>query len=276
MQHDILETQIMPSRSRCPAPQRILVTGASRGIGHATASALAELGHTVILVARDVAALEQLAREIRSRGGQAEVLPMDLTDDASVQAGLAPLEQAGGCDVLVNNAGLCVQGELLTQSDSTRRSEFELNYWGVMRITLALLPRFVERGQGVIVNVSSLLGSVPAATTANYCASKAALEAFSHALRAEVSRFGIKVVIFVAPHTATADNRVEFEGVVKLPVDYVARQLVRAVERAPRRHVASPVYRVLLLLARLFPAFMRAQIHKGVVHLLRTDLRGAQ
>lgn len=241
--------------------KRILVTGASRGIGRATALALARQGHTVVAAARDEALLQQLAREIATTGGRAEVLAMDVTDDTSVEAGIDKLLHGGPCDIVINNAGSCDQAEFLAQEPTTRRAEMELNYWGAQRVTRALLPSMMRRGAGTIVNVSSLLGSIAAPSTANYSATKAALEAWSHALRGEISRFGIQVVVFVAPHTDTPmGRRVRFEGVVSLPVDYTVKELLRAVDRAPRKYAASPVYRLLLRLAGLFPAFMEGRV----------------
>lgn len=248
-------------------PQRILLTGASRGIGRATALHLARLrgGHTLILAARDRPALEALARELAALGTPSEVLPMDVTDDASVEAAMQALLASGGCDVVVNNAGASDQTEFLQQDPATRRAEMELNYFGVLRVTRALLPAFIKRGSGTIVNVSSLLGSIPAATIANYSATKAALEAWSHALRSELERFGIKVVVFVAPHTQTeCGMNTKFDGVVSLPAEYTAKELVHALDRAPRKYAASPVYRLLLQLAGWFPAFMHARMHASV------------
>ena len=242
-------------------PQRILVTGASRGIGRATALALARRGHAVVLAARDEAALRRLAGEIAEAGGRAEVVAMDVTDDTSVAAGVARLLAAGPCDVVINNAGSCDQADFMAQDAGTRRAEMELNYWGPQRVTRALLPAMVRRGSGVIVNVSSLLGIIASPTTANYSATKAALNAWSHALRGEVARFGLKVVVFVAPHTDTAMGRgVQFDGVVSLPVEYTVKELLRAVDRAPRQYAASLVYRLLVRLAGLFPAFMEARV----------------
>jgi len=253
-------------------PQRILITGASRGIGRATALQLARRQHTVVLAARDEAALARVASEVHAAGGSAEVLVMDVTDDASVESAMHRLEAAGGCDIAINNAGSCDQAEFLVQSDAARRAELELNYFGALRITRALLPSFMRRRHGMFVNVSSLLGSIPAATTANYSASKAALEAFSHAMRGEVARFGVEVVVFVAPHTETdAGRSAKFEGVKSLPVEYTARELVRALELAPRSYAASPVYRVLLRLARFFPAFMEARVHASARPFLLAD-----
>lgn len=244
-------------------PQRILITGASRGIGAAAARLLAAEGHSVVLAARTRSDLSELARRITESGGRAEVLVMDVRDEESVRLGSAELLRGGHCDVLVNNAGTSEQTEFMLQSEDSMRAEWELNYWGALRVTRALLPSFAERRRGLIVNVSSLLGSVGSPSMANYSASKAALETFSHALRGEVARLGIKVSVFVAPHTDTTLGQASrFEGVRSLPVDYTARELARAIDTAPRKYAASPVYRLLLLLARLFPERMEAEVGK--------------
>jgi short-subunit dehydrogenase len=242
-------------------PRRILITGASRGIGRETARLLARRGHRVVLAARDAAALDAVRRTIQAEGGHAESLPVDLTDDTSVEHAARALLASGPCDIVVNNAGCMDQREFLLRSADSLRAEMELNYWGALRLTRALLPAFIERRAGVVVNVSSLLGSIAAPTAANYCASKAALEAWSLALRAEVARFGVRVGIFVAPHTDTEmGRRARFEGVVSLPVAYTARELVRAIDRAQRKYAGSPIYRLLLGLARMFPAFMEKRV----------------
>jgi short-subunit dehydrogenase len=242
-------------------PKRILITGASRGIGRETALMLARRGHRVVLAARDAAALAAVARTIEAEGGYAEVVPVDLADEASVVRAAAAVLAGGPCDVLVNNAACYDQGEFLVQAAAIQRAEMEVNYWGAVRLTRALLPAFIRRRAGVIVNVSSLLGSIASPTVASYGASKAALELWTLALRAEVARFGVRVCVFVAPHTDTeAARAMKFDGVVSLPVAYTARALVRAIDRARRRYVASPVYSLFLLLGRLFPAFMEARV----------------
>jgi 3-oxoacyl-[acyl-carrier protein] reductase len=242
-------------------PKRILITGASRGIGRETGRLLARDGHRVVLAARDEPALHALAREIEAGGGRAEVVPLDLTDEPSVARAVEVVLAAGPCDVLVNNAGRIDQREFLKQPAAAQRAEMELNYWGAVRLTRALLPAFIRRRAGVVVNVSSLLGSVASPTTANYGATKAALEAWSLALRNEVARFGVRVSVFVAPHTDTETGRgVKLDRVVSPPVRYTAGALVRAIDRAPRKYTGSPVYRLLLWMARLFPAFMEARV----------------
>lgn len=246
--------------------QRILITGASRGIGRATALALASRGHEVILAARDEAGLREVAAAIR---GNVEHAPMDVTDEASVRSALDKLLARGPIDVLVNNAGSASQATFLEQTEATQRSEMELNYFGALRVTRALLPSFIARKCGTIVNVSSILGSVGAPTLASYGASKAALENFSQALAGEVARFGIRVTVFIAPHTQTElGQRIRFRGVHSLPAEYVAQELVQAIDTAPARYAASPIYRILLRLAAWFPSYTQRRIAASVSHLL--------
>jgi short-subunit dehydrogenase len=132
-----------------------------------------------------------------------------------------------------------------------------------------VLPSMITRGSGIIVNVSSILGSVPAPTTSNYSATKAALNAWTHALRGEVERFGVRLVVFVAPHTQTElGAAMQFDGVRSLPVEYTAQELCRAIDLAPRLYAASPVYRMLLRTAAYFPSFMERQMAGSVKRLL--------
>jgi short-subunit dehydrogenase len=250
-------------------PRRILITGASHGIGRATALALAERGHSLVLAARGREALESVAQQIRRAGGSAQVVVLDVTDTASVARGVAEVLASGPLDVLVNNAGNCQQREFLQRTETDLAEEMSLNYFGAQRMIRALLPAFLQQRSGLIVNVSSLLGSSAAPTTANYSASKAALEAFSQALRGEVARSGVHVTVFVAPHTQTElGQRTDFRGVTSLPVEYVARELVHAIDRRPRRYAASPVYRLFLRLAAWFPRMMERQMLGCVQHLL--------
>ena len=251
-------------------PKRILITGASQGIGRATALALAGQGHSLVLAARNADALRAVAEQIRSAGGHAQTVVLDLTDSDSVHRGVREVLAPGPLDVLVNNAGNCRQREFQWCSEADLQQEMDLNYFGAQRMIRALLPAFVRQRAGRIINVSSLLGSSAAPTTANYSASKAALEAFSHALRGELARFGVRVGVFVAPHTQTElGTRTEFRGVTSLPVEYVARELVHAIDTCPRRYAASPVYRLLLRLVAWFPAFMERKMFECVQHLLR-------
>lgn len=252
--------------------KRILVTGASRGIGRGAAVALARKGHRVVLAARNEVALREAAGAIASEGGMAEIAVMDLTRPQSVESAIAGLLRAGPVDVVINNAGTCIQREFIVGDEASLRAEFELNYWGAQRVARAVLPSMIRRRSGLIVNVSSLLGTIACPTTANYSASKAALEAWTQALRGEVGRFGVHVGVFMAPHTQTElGKQTGFEGVVSLPVDYVAKELIRAVERRPRYYAASPVYRMLLRINTVLPSFMERQVAASVRSKLLAD-----
>lgn len=246
--------------------RRVLVTGASRGIGRATALALARRGERVVLCARSRAALEALAREA---GERAEVAILDVTDDESVERALAEILARGPVDVLVNNAGVYEQQLFLAQDPAWQRREMEVNYFGALRVTRAVLPSMLARGRGTIVNVSSLIGAIPCPATASYCASKAALNAWTHALRGEVAHRGVRTVVFMPSHTATEEAQAtSYDGVYALPVEYVAAELVRAIDRAPRSTAASPVFRAFLRLAGLFPGWAERRVAGSTTRLV--------
>lgn len=253
--------------------KRILITGASRGIGRAAALEFARRGHRPILAARDLDRLHAVAREVASLGVSAQVVELDVVSDASVEAAATEILAAGPLDAIVNNAGVFQQCVFLRQDPDWARHEMEVNYFGAQRVARALLPAMIEQRHGTIVNVSSLLAAVPGATIANYCGTKAALNAWSHALRGEIERHGVRVVVFMPSHTATeqAMDTTRFDGVYALPVEYTAKQLVEATERAPRSTAASPVFRMFLRLAAIFPAWAERRMNASTRALLPAE-----
>src|ERR1700750_1975187 len=158
---------------------RVLITGAARGIGMATAQILANRGYSV--VATDVSALSEL------EGIQAHVL--DVTSDDSVAR---CLKEVGPLDAIVNNAAISGGGPVEGYPLDRFRQMFETNTLGALRVIQAVLPAWRKRGCGVIVNVSSVSGRVSSPLEAAYCASKFALEALTESLRFEVGHFGIR------------------------------------------------------------------------------------
>ena len=171
-------------------PKVILITGASSGMGYQTARILAEQGHRVYGAARRVEKIEELA----PYGVQA--LRLDITDEQSVtQVVQTLIEREGRIDVLINNAGYGYFGAIEDVPIADAKHQFEVNIFGLARITQEVLPYMRVQKSGRIVNLASVAGHVTLAFGAWYNATKYALEAFSDALRMEVKPFGIDVVI---------------------------------------------------------------------------------
>ena len=167
-----------------------LVTGASSGIGEATARQLAAAGFTVYAAARRTERMQQLT--------EAGIRPiaMDVTDDASMQTGVKTiLNEQGRIDALVNNAGYGSYGALEDVPMSEARAQMEVNVFGAARLIQLVLPQMRAQRSGTIVNVTSMGGKITTPLGAWYHATKFALEALSDCLRMEVARFGIDVVV---------------------------------------------------------------------------------
>jgi NAD(P)-dependent dehydrogenase (short-subunit alcohol dehydrogenase family) len=172
--------------------QVVLVTGASSGIGLATASAFAAAGDRVFGSVRGPEGAAALA----DAGLGREAVLFDVTDESAVRRGVAEvLDLAGRIDVLVNNAGIAPSGAVETTADEEWREVFEVNVLGAVRVTRAVLPAMRAAGTGAIVNVSSFNGRFAGPFIGAYSASKFALEGLSEALRLEVEDFGIRVVV---------------------------------------------------------------------------------
>jgi len=171
----------------CPT---VLITGASSGIGAATAERLLQRGWRVVAAARRTDTMQPLAE----RGAIVE--PLDLSEPESRQ-GLADRlrERFGALDALINNAGFAEVGPLETMSLERARGIFEVNVFGLMGLTQLLLPPMRERGRGRIINISSIAGRWVTPGSGWYGASKFALEALSDALRLELRAFGLEVVV---------------------------------------------------------------------------------
>lgn len=191
-----------------------VITGASSGIGAATARALAALGASVVGGARRVDRLEAVCSEIRQAGGRADALPLDVSDVKSSEAFVErTLELSGGIDILVNNAGLARGfAPVMESSEQDWREMMEANVMGLMRMTRAFLPGLVQRGRGDIVHVGSVAGLQPYARGAGYCASKAAVEAFVGALRFELLGTGVRQLVIEPGLVETEFSVVRFHG----------------------------------------------------------------
>lgn len=215
-----------------------LITGASSGIGEATAVRLAGAGATVVLVARRRAELERVRDQIVAAGGRASVHPCDLTDlDAIDALATAVLAEHGQVDVLVNNAGHSIRRPVHRSYD--RMHDFErtmqINYYAAVKLTLALLPSMRERRQGHVVNVLSEGLLVHTPKFAAYLASKAALDEFSRCVAAEVRRDGVRFTGVHMPlvRTPMIAPTKAYRGVPALRPHEAAELIVEAVVGRP-------------------------------------------
>jgi len=179
-----------------PAPRTALVTGASSGIGAATARALARLGWPVALGARRVERLEELAREIRAAGGAAFARRLDVCDAASIEDFFGAVEDAlGPPDVVVSNAGIGLPHLLHEAPLADIERELATNLLGPILVARRALPAMLERGRGDLVFISSLNAVAPRTFQAVYTASKAGVEGLARVLAMELEGTGVRSTI---------------------------------------------------------------------------------
>ncbi len=181
------------------------ITGASSGIGEATALTLAEAGAAVSLAARRSERIEQLAKRIADAGGKAIAIETDVTDEEQANRFIRETkEQLGRLDILVNNAGVMLLGPVIGADTSEWRQMIEVNLLGLLYCTHATLPIMGEQGSGQIVNISSVAGRFANFGSAVYNLTKFGVNAFSEALRQEVAAANVKVTV-VEPGFVTTE-----------------------------------------------------------------------
>jgi NAD(P)-dependent dehydrogenase (short-subunit alcohol dehydrogenase family) len=182
----------------------VLITGATDGLGKALALLLAQRGYRVFAAGRSREKLAQLDALARDKNLALKSVALDVCSDDSVNRAVSHvLDQAGTIDVLVNNAGVNYTAAVEDLSMEDWRAQFETNFFGVLRVTRAVLPQMRERRSGRILMMSSLSGLVTAPTQGAYSSSKHALEALSNALRMELYPFGIPVVLIEPGYIVT-------------------------------------------------------------------------
>jgi short-subunit dehydrogenase len=240
-----------------------LVTGASSGIGAATARALAREGYRVALLARRRERLEALVEAIGHDGGAALSCPADVTDADAVRAAVArAVHTWGAVDVLVNNAGRGMAATLEMTTEADLRALLELNLVSVLTMTRAVLPAMLARGTGHIVNIGSIAGRRGMPLRSAYAATKFALTGLTESLRQEVRGRGIHVSLVLPIYTATEFDAVEIRRGAPLragPVqsaETVAHAIVRCLRRPrPEVYPFAPA-KVLAVLSVLTPRFV--------------------
>lgn len=254
-----------------------LITGSSEGIGKATALLLARKGYDLILTARHSDQLEATAREVRSLGQ--EVLPVvtDMKDPEQVGTLVEKtLGHYGHLDVLVNNAGIYLSGPVEAFSLEDWHQAIDLNLWGYIYTIQALLPHFLQRGTGTIVNVSSIGGKVAVPYLAPYCTTKFAIAGLTESLHSELSPKGIHVAgiypnliksnfmqraIFRGKDAQDQQARQEqLEQVLKVPVVEKPEDVAQAIWEAIAHKKAEVVVgsaNMSIAASRIFPSLMQ-------------------
>jgi short-subunit dehydrogenase len=238
-----------------------VVTGASSGIGEATARELASRGAAVVLASRDAGKLEALRREISASGGRALAVKTDISDAGSVDAMVREAVEAfGSIDVLVNNAGLGLSGRIAELRAEDLRYIFEVNTIGPLNCIQAALAHMPRGGR--IINVSSVVGRRSIPKVGGYCATKFALNALSDALRVEVADRGITVTSVYPGTTRTAfrenSRRTKDEKRGWRPKGVtpgkVAEKIADAAEKGPRDVYVTLPDRIFVAATMLFPS----------------------
>src|SRR6185437_9833510 len=190
----------------------VLITGATDGLGRATAILLAQHGYRVFAAGRSAEKRAQLDALAREKNLPLETLELDVCEDAWVHRAVsAVLAKAGAIDVLVNNAGVNFTAAVEDLRMEDWRRQFETNFFGVLRVTQAVVPHMRERRRGRIVMMSSVSGFVTAPTQGAYSSSKFALEAMSNALRLELYPFGVHVVLIEPGYIVTGIQQAALE-----------------------------------------------------------------
>ena len=223
----------------------IVVTGASAGIGRATAGEFAKPGARIALLARGLRGLEAAAHEVEARGGEALVLPTDVADESQVESAAAQVEeQWGGIDVWVNNAMATIFGPIASLTGDEIKRATEVTYLGAVYGTLAALKRMRSRNRGTIVQVGSALAYRAIPLQAPYCAAKHALRGFTDSLRSELlhdgSRIHVTMVHLSAFNTPQFDWACNKVGQRPMPVppifqpELAARAIVWAAQHRRR------------------------------------------
>lgn len=199
-----------------------LITGASSGIGALYADRLARQGYDLILVARNATKLDRVAQAIReATGRKIDTLPADLTSPADLRLVEARLANERSITLLVNNAGIGSTARALDADVDTMSAMVSLNVEALMRLTYAVVPAFVARGRGTIVNIASIVAVAPEVLNGVYGGSKAFVLAFSQNLRHELDGTGVHVQVVLPGATAT-----DFWDIAGTPLEHLPGEIV--------------------------------------------------
>ncbi|GAB4537043.1 MAG: SDR family oxidoreductase [Pleurocapsa sp.] len=257
-----------------------LITGASQGIGKATALLFAKNGYDLIITARTKDKLEAVAQQIRNLDRQVIAITTDTSDRAAVEALInLALERFFKIDVLINNAGICMSAPMAETTIEDWERIINVNLWGYIYTINALLPHFLARKQGNIINVGSFGGKVPLPNMTAYCTSKHAIVGLTETLRIELEPLGIHVsgvhpsvtntdflerTIFKASNPQESNNRRQgMEQMLNSPLASSSEDIAKAIwhtVKHPEAEVIVGSAKVPTFLHRLFPGITQGML----------------
>jgi short-subunit dehydrogenase len=241
---------------------RILITGASQGIGYALALLAAQRGGRVLAAARSETLLLELAAKGKAAGGILETVEADVTRSEDRQRMVdAAIRCFGGLDILVNNAGIGATGHFCEMDPRLLRQIMEVNFFGLAETTRAFLPLLKQGNRPALVNISSIAGKRGIPARSEYAASKFAVEGFSAALRAELAKDGIDVLVVCPGLTQTnfSQNmlahkaRVQLDHLRGMTSEQVATATLRAIERGTHETILTLQGKLMVFVSRFFP-----------------------
>ena len=261
--------------------KRIIITGASSGIGRALAEKLGARGSRLMLLARSEGKLAGIADSIDDAGGECHWRRCDVTDEIDRSNAFAAADDLlGGLDVLVNNAGVAAHGHFVDLTPEILRRVMEVNFFATAECCRLAIPRLARGDDPAIVNVASRTGRRGLPGWCEYAASKFAVCGFSESLRAELARFDVELTLVVPGLTASSlggnllarrgRKPIGFAG--GLPPERMAERIVRAVERRKAEIRVGRDARLLLWLDALFPRLIDRKLHRIVADLYPQEI----
>ncbi|MFL5244522.1 MAG: SDR family oxidoreductase [Gemmataceae bacterium] len=259
--------------------QRIIITGASGGIGRALAEMLAARGSRLALAARSLDKLDELARSLQARGAEVIAVPTDVTIAADRQRLFeVTAEQFGGVDILVNNAGIASFGHFAGSSEAILRQIMEVNFFAPAELSRLAIPYLTKGRQPALVNVSSMCGRKGLPAWPEYSASKHALVGLTEALRGEMTRFEIDVLLILpgltksdlGSHLLRNEGRMKIDFAGGMAPAKVAAGIVKALEKNRTETVIGSDAKWMLRVQRFFPGLVDRILARKVRQLYLT------
>lgn len=260
---------------------RVLVTGASQGIGRALVVEAAKRGMKVLAAARSQSLLDELAVDVRQANGVIETVAADVTKADDRQAMVdSVVRHLGGLDVLINNAGIGATGHFMDSNPEILRRIFETNFFGLTETTRAFLPLLKQGTTPAIVNISSVVGKRALPARSYYSSSKFAVAGFSESIRAELAKDGIDVIVVSPGLTQTNFSKNMLEQKAKLQLDHlrgmsseeVAAAVLRAIETGCTDVTLTFKGKLLVLVNRFMPWFVDWKAKKTVRKLFAEEM----